>query len=86
MWLLYTCTMVLGVVRFLMVVCLASLFLATKPLLAQQQNWLAWRGPHATGVAPDANPPITWSETKNIRFKQEDNGGRQYHWANIAKI
>lgn len=69
MWLLYTHTMVLGVVRFLIVVCMASLFLVTESLLAQQQDWLAWRGPHATGVAPDANPPITWSEAKNIRFK-----------------
>ena len=34
-----------------------------------EKNWHHWRGPYATGVAPDANPPITWSETENIRWK-----------------
>ena len=31
--------------------------------------WPAWRGPHATGVAPQGNPPISWSETENIKWK-----------------
>ena len=34
-----------------------------------EKNWHHWRGPYATGVAVDANPPITWSETENIRWK-----------------
>ncbi len=34
-----------------------------------QQNWPQWRGPLATGVAPQSNPPVEWSETKNIRWK-----------------
>ena len=34
-----------------------------------QHNWPQWRGPACTGVAPYANPPIEWSETKNIRWK-----------------
>ncbi len=34
-----------------------------------EKNWHHWRGPYATGVAPDANPPITWSETENVRWK-----------------
>jgi outer membrane protein assembly factor BamB len=33
------------------------------------QNWPQWRGPLCTGVAPNANPPVTWSETKNIKWK-----------------
>ena len=33
------------------------------------QNWGQWRGPLATGYAPHANPPIEWSETKNVRWK-----------------
>ena len=33
------------------------------------KNWHQWRGPHATGVSPTANPPVEWSETKNIRWK-----------------
>ena len=31
--------------------------------------WPQWRGPLATGVAPQANPPVKWSETENIRWK-----------------
>lgn len=34
-----------------------------------EKNWHHWRGPHATGTAIDANPPTTWSETENIRWK-----------------
>jgi len=32
-------------------------------------SWPSWRGPLANGVAPRANPPIEWSEQKNIRWK-----------------
>lgn len=32
-------------------------------------HWPQWRGPLATGVAPTSNPPVEWSETKNIRWK-----------------
>jgi outer membrane protein assembly factor BamB len=38
---------------------------------AAERFWPQWRGPHATGVAPHAKPPIEWSETKNIRWKIE---------------
>ena len=30
-----------------------------------------WRGPLGTGVAPSANPPTEWSETKNVKWKVE---------------
>ena len=35
------------------------------------ENWPAWRGPLATGVAPEANPPLAWDEADgtNIRWK-----------------
>lgn len=33
------------------------------------RNWGQWRGPLANGVAPEANPPIHWSETNNVRWK-----------------
>jgi outer membrane protein assembly factor BamB len=38
---------------------------------AQQQrgDWSSWRGPLGTGVAPQADPPIQWSERQNVRFK-----------------
>jgi outer membrane protein assembly factor BamB len=31
--------------------------------------WPQWRGPEANGVARHANPPVTWSETNNVRWK-----------------
>ncbi|MCE2827455.1 MAG: PQQ-like beta-propeller repeat protein, partial [Verrucomicrobium sp.] len=38
---------------------------APKPALA----WPQWRGPLATGVSPTAQPPVEWSETRNVRWK-----------------
>ena len=35
------------------------------------RNWPQWRGPFGTGVAPHANPPVEWSEQKNVRWKLE---------------
>lgn len=32
-------------------------------------NWPQWRGPLADGVAPQANPPLRWSETENVKWK-----------------
>jgi outer membrane protein assembly factor BamB len=31
--------------------------------------WPQWRGPLATGAAPLADPPLEWSETKNVKWK-----------------
>jgi outer membrane protein assembly factor BamB len=36
-----------------------------------EQYWPQWRGPLATGVAPDATPPVEWGEGKNIRWKTQ---------------
>jgi outer membrane protein assembly factor BamB len=33
------------------------------------RNWPQWRGPLANGVAPEADPPLEWSETKNVKWK-----------------
>src|SRR6185295_5882972 len=33
------------------------------------RNWHQWRGPLANGVAPVADPPMDWSEKKNINWK-----------------
>jgi outer membrane protein assembly factor BamB len=38
---------------------------------AADRNWPQWRGPRSTGVAPHADPPIEWSETKNVAWKVE---------------
>ncbi len=31
--------------------------------------WPQWRGPAADGVAPHGDPPVEWSETRNVRWK-----------------
>lgn len=33
------------------------------------ETWMNWRGPLANGVAPLADPPVEWSETRNVRWK-----------------
>jgi outer membrane protein assembly factor BamB len=55
-------------------VLLAALFPLALPstALAQtigQPHWPQWRGPLGTGAAIEANPPLEWSPTKNIRWK-----------------
>lgn len=55
---------------------LASLaFLAFGAALAAndmaERHWPQWRGPHGNGVAPQGDPPTTWSETANVRYKVE---------------
>jgi outer membrane protein assembly factor BamB len=45
-----------------------AMWLGVLPALADG-NWLQWRGPLANGVAPDADPPLEWSETQNVRWK-----------------
>jgi outer membrane protein assembly factor BamB len=58
----------------------ALLILLTAPVhaddgaLAAQSashDWPQWRGPLGTGVAPDADPPVEWSESRNVRWKVE---------------
>lgn len=53
-----------------------AVVLPIAPALSQsippaERFWGQWRGPHATGVSKTADPPIEWSETKNIRWKVE---------------
>lgn len=38
---------------------------------ARESYWPQWRGPEATGVSRTAEPPLTWSESKNIKWKVE---------------
>jgi outer membrane protein assembly factor BamB len=39
--------------------------------LEADRYWPKWRGPHMTGVAPHATPPVEWSESKNVAWKVE---------------
>jgi outer membrane protein assembly factor BamB len=55
-----------------------SLLAATPPTpAASDRFWPQWRGPLATGEAPLANPPLEWSEEKNVRWKVEVPGRGQ---------
>src|SRR5437899_6789271 len=38
---------------------------------AADRFWPQWRGPYATGLSRSADPPLEWSETKNVRWKVE---------------
>jgi len=42
---------------------------AKLPATEAARNWPQWRGPQANGAAPHADPPVTWSETSNVRWK-----------------
>ena len=42
---------------------------AGAPTESALANWPAWRGPLATGEAPRGDPPVSWSETENVRWK-----------------
>lgn len=33
------------------------------------ENWPNWRGPTHNGIAVQGSPPVTWSETENIKWK-----------------
>ena len=52
----------------------AAVWIASAAAVAaddeRETSWPAWRGPDSTGVAgEEANPPVEWSEEKNVRWK-----------------
>ena len=48
----------------------ASLISAPAALTDQySRNWPQWRGPMGNGLVLRGNPPLTWSEDKNIKWK-----------------
>ncbi len=61
--------------RFLLFLLAVSLGLSASPAGAEppvkewDRNWGHWRGPLVTGVAPHGDPPVEWSETRNVRWK-----------------
>ena len=34
-----------------------------------EQNWGQWRGPRGNGLSPNGDPPVEWSESKNVKWK-----------------
>lgn len=57
--------------RFLSYLLLTAAIVGSSDIFAndRDQNWPSWRGPLRTGVAPNANPPVTWDEDTNISWK-----------------
>ncbi len=50
----------------------AVLVLAGAAFAADSDHyWPSWRGPEQTGVSPHGDPPTSWSETENVRWKVE---------------
>ena len=41
----------------------------TEPSEGTGKFWPSWRGPNSNGLAEGSDPPIEWSESKNIRWK-----------------
>src|SRR5262245_24956280 len=59
-----------SLVSKLVITCLLSAAAgADRDGAGAQHNWPQWRGPLGTGVAPNARPPVEWSEAKHIRWK-----------------
>ena len=50
---------------------LMLIFFTLMGFAQAQDNWPQWRGPNANGVSPNGNPPIEWSENKNVKWKIE---------------
>jgi outer membrane protein assembly factor BamB len=64
-----------GVFSFAVLVLMFSL-LSPAGYGAADAVWQTWRGPNMSGVSSDGNPPVTWSESENIKWKVELTGDR----------
>jgi outer membrane protein assembly factor BamB len=62
-------------IRQILPVCCLLIVAGAAPAGDFQQdkldNWHHWRGPLATGFAPKGDPPLTWDEKKNIKWKAD---------------
>ncbi len=61
----YPATLGITVVFLLTTVCMHA------PVVAADDGWPTWRGPAGNGTAARGNPPVTWSESENIKWKVE---------------
>lgn len=52
---------------FVIISILISIQIVSKT--KNQSNWSQWRGPSNNGIVPFGDPPIEWSEKKNIKWK-----------------
>ncbi len=62
----------IAIAALVLCACVAPTLVSAQPRDGDAEKfWGQWRGPNATGVAPLADPPLEWSETKNVRWKIE---------------
>lgn len=64
-------------------------------ILTLASGWASFRGPNGSGVAESAKPPLSWSESRNIRWKLDlpglahaspiVHGGRVYALTAVAR-
>ena len=45
------------------------ILLASSALGAGASSWPSWRGPSGAGIASGAQPPTTWSDQQNVKWK-----------------
>jgi outer membrane protein assembly factor BamB len=60
--------------RFILIIAgvlLSNFIFGQENLSEFETNWAQWRGPYATGIASIGDPPIEWSEIKNVKWKVE---------------
>lgn len=50
------------------------LFVLLAEMGITRGDWPQWRGPHGTGVAPNATPPTEWDQQRNISWKTQLKG------------
>jgi outer membrane protein assembly factor BamB len=57
--------------RFVLFQMFAFLVLISSNVFGDSADdyWPTWRGPNCRGISPEGNPPLTWSETENIKWK-----------------
>jgi outer membrane protein assembly factor BamB len=55
--------------RQILVLALGLLFPDAASARDRLDQWPSMRGPNGDGTAPKADPPVEWSETKNVRWK-----------------
>ncbi|MCB9875218.1 MAG: PQQ-like beta-propeller repeat protein [Planctomycetaceae bacterium] len=60
----HACTLLVATVLFLAGVS------AQEVTISQEIDWPQWRGPSADGVARNCDPPMEWSQTTNVKWKE----------------
>jgi outer membrane protein assembly factor BamB len=56
-------------ILFVLLVIFCGFLFAKDDAGLYRQSWPAWRGPLSTGEAPEADPPVEFSESQAIRWK-----------------